>query len=330
MKAVLCTEWGTPDTLRYEEIPDPATAPGEVRIGVHASGLNFADIILIAGKYQERPPFPFSPGFEVAGKILEVGAGASHLQAGQRVAAWCNYGGYAEQVVVPAGSVLPIPDSMDTVTAAAFTIAYGTSHLALGRRARLREGEVLLVHGAAGGVGLTAVEIGKVMGATVIASAGSAAKLELARRYGADHLINYSEEAFPDRVKELTAGRGADVIYDPVGGDVFDQSLRCLNSDGRLLVIGFASGRIPKLPVNKTLLKNTSIVGAYWGGYAFRQPEVVLDSLETLLGWYQDGRIKPHVSATYPLQQAPQALNTLLARQSTGRVVLTTRLSDSN
>jgi NADPH2:quinone reductase len=324
MKAVLCKQWGTPDTLVFGEAPDPLPGPGQVRIGVQASGLNFADIVMIAGKYQDRPPFPFSPGFELAGEILEIGPGVDHLKAGDRVAAWCDYGGYAEEAVVPAASVLPIPEAMDYASAAAFTIAYGTSHLALERRARLKEGEVLLVHGAAGGVGLTAVEIGKLMGATVIASAGSASKLDLARRYGADHAINHSSEDFVARVRELTGGRGADVIYDPVGGDVFDQSLRCLNNDGRLLVIGFASGRIPKVPVNLTLLKNISIVGAYWGGYAWGQPEVVLDSLETLLRLYEEGRIRPYVSKTYPLEQASLALNTLLERESTGRVVLTT------
>lgn len=323
MKAIICREWGKPESLVVGERPSPSLNPGQVRIGVHACGVNFADTLIIQGLYQEKPAFPFSPGMEVAGEILEIGEGVAHLQLGDRVAAITGYGGYAEEVVVDARTVLPIPPLMDYVTAAGFAITYGTSHIALAHRAHLQPGEVLLVHGAAGGVGLTAVEIGKLLGATVIATASTPEKLALAQQYGADHVINYRQEKFRDRVKEITNGRGANVIYDPVGGDVFDESVRCIAWEGRLLVIGFADGRIPQLPVNLALVKNMSVVGVYWGGYSARQPRVITDSLRTLLTWYAEGKIRPHISQTYPLEQAAAALNSLINRQSTGKVVLT-------
>jgi NADPH2:quinone reductase len=323
MRAVLCKAWGEPEDLVIEDVPAPSPGAGEVRIGVHACGLNFADTLIIAGLYQVKPPFPFSPGLEVAGEILEVGPGVEQLKVGDRVAALCGYGGFAEEVIVPATTIFPIPEVMDYVSAAAFAVAYGTSHLALTHRAKLQPGEVLLVHGAAGGVGLTAVEIGKLLGATVIATASSPAKLELTAQYGADHLINYKEGEFRRRVKEITGGKGADVIYDPVGGDVFDQSLRCINWEGRLVVIGFSSGRIPKAPVNIAMVKNFNIVGVYWGAYAQRKPQVLADSLAILLDWYAAGKLKPHISQTYPLEKASAALNFLSSRKSTGKVVLT-------
>lgn len=307
------------------ERPSPSLNPGQVRIGVHACGVNFADTLIIQGLYQEKPAFPFSPGMEVAGEIMEVGEGVTHLRVGDRVAAITGYGGYAEEVVVDARTVLPIPPLMGLVTAAGFAITYGTSHIALVHRAHLQPGETLLVHGAAGGVGLTAVEIGKLLGATVIATASTPEKLALAQQYGADHLINYRQEKFRDRVKEITNGKGVDVVYDPVGGDVFDESVRCLAWEGRLLVIGFANGRIPQFPANLALVKNMSVVGVYWGGYAARQPRVITDSLRTLLAWYAEGKIRPHISRTYPLEQAADALNSLITRQSTGKVVLTIR-----
>lgn len=325
MKAILCHAWGGPESLVIEEVPSPVVGPNEVRMAVYACGVNFADTLMIAGHYQVKPPFPFSPGLEVAGHILEVGRNVKHLQVGNRVAALCGYGGFAEEIVVPANMVLPIPDVMDDLSAAAFIITYGTSHVALKQRAHLQPGEVLLVHGAAGGVGLTAVEIGKQMGATVIATASTPAKLALAQQYGADHLINYREEDFRTRVKALTGGKGADVIYDPVGGSVFEQSLRCINWEGRLLVIGFAGGKIPKAPANIVLVKNISIVGVHWGGYAQRNPEVLLSSLQTLLNWYSAGKLKPHVSQTFSLEEAPAALNTLLQRKAKGKVVLKVR-----
>jgi NADPH2:quinone reductase len=276
---------------------------------------------MIAGQYQEKPAFPFAPGLEAAGDILEVGEGVTHLQVGQRVAALCGHGGMAEEVVVNAGMTFPIPDNMSYEHAASFAVAYGTSHVALDHRGQLKAGEVLLVHGAAGGVGLTAVEIGKLMGATVIATASSDEKLALTQQYGADYTINYTTEDFQERVKELV-GR-VDVVYDPVGGDVFDQSLRCLNWEGRILVIGFASGRIPSVAANYALVKNISVVGVYWGGNAARKPRVITDSLKTLLGWYAQGKLNPHISKTFPLDQAPAAFNYLLSRRSTGKVVVT-------
>ncbi|MEM7114437.1 MAG: NADPH:quinone oxidoreductase family protein [Chloroflexota bacterium] len=322
MKAVVCKEWGKPDTLVIEEIESPPLGADDIRIGVHACGLNFADTLMIQGRYQVKPPFPFSPGLEAAGEVLEVGANVTRFKIGDRVAALCGHGGFAEEVVVPAAVALTIPDTMPYTDAAAFTVAYGTSHVALEHRGRLQPGEVLLVHGAAGGVGLTAVEIGKLMGATVIATASTAEKLAVAQKYGADHLINYREEDFRTRVKELTGGKGADVIYDPVGGDVFDQSIRCINWEGRLLVIGFAAGRIPQLPANMALIKNMSVVGVFWGAYAQRDPVVLVSSLKKLMGWYAEGKLKPHVSKTFPLEETAEAMNFLLQRKSKGKVVV--------
>lgn len=322
MKAIICKAWGTPETLVFTDVPEPKLGPDDIRIGVHACGLNFADTLLIQGKYQVKPPLPFSPGLEAAGEILEVGANVQQFEVGQRVSAQCGYGGFAEQVVVPANVAWQIPANMSYETAAAFTVAYGTSHIALEHRGQLQPGEVLLVHGAAGGVGLTAVEIGKLMGATVIATASTPEKLAIAQKAGADHLINYRTEDFRLRVKELTNGKGADVIYDPVGGDVFDQSVRCINWEGRLLVIGFAAGRIPKLPVNLALVKNISIVGVFWGAYAQRDPAILVNSLQTLMAWYAEGKLHPHVSKTFPLAETAIAMEHLLKRKSTGKIVI--------
>ena len=325
MKAVLCTEWGPPEKLTVGELASPKPQPDQVKIAVHACGINFADTLIIQGLYQEKPALPFSPGLEVSGTVLEVGDAVSGLRIGERVIALCGHGGFAEEALAPAASTVPIPASMDFVTAAAFTVAYGTALVGLEHRAHLESGEVLLVHGAAGGVGLAAVELGKQMGATVIATASSEAKLELAASYGADHMINYRDGGFRDRVKELTGGRGADVIFDPVGGEVFDESVRCINWEGRLLVIGFASGTIPKLPTNLTLVKNFSVVGLYWGAYQKRRPEVLTGAWKTLLDWYEQGRLRPCVSRTYPLEQGADALSTMINRQATGKVVVVVR-----
>lgn len=323
MRAIVCNQWGTPDDLVYEQVASPSPGPGELHLRVNAAGVNFADSLIIAGKYQVRPPLPFSPGLEMAGVVIEAGEGVTGFSPGDRVAAVASYGGYAEEAVVSAATAVPIPENMDDVTAAGFLVAHGTSHIALTHRAQLEPGEVLLVHGASGGVGITAVEIGKQLGATVIASAGSDEKLELPDAYGADHLINYREIDFRERVLEITEGRGADVIYDPVGGRVFDQSLRTLAWCGRLLVIGFASGRIPEAKANYLLVKNISLLGVHWGAYAQRQPEVMGASFAQLMQWYAEGRLKPHVSQTLPLADAPAALGLLLERKSTGKVVLT-------
>ncbi len=323
MKAVIVNEWVKPDELVIGEMAAPELGAGQVRIRIRAASINFADILIVQGLYQEKPPFPFIPGGEVGGDVIEVGAGVRHIKAGDRVAALCGTGGFAEEVVCDAMTVVPIPDSMDYVTAAGFVIAYGTSHVGLAHRAKLQAGETLLVHGAAGGVGLTAVELGKLMGATVIATASSAEKLALTREYGATHTINYKEEDFRTRVKEITGNKGADVIYDPVGGDVFDQSLRCIAWEGRLLVVGFASGRIPKAPANLMLVKNCSIVGLYWGAYARNNPQVLLGSLQQLMAWFDEGKLKPHVSQTYALEEVGAAMDSLLTRKSMGKVVLT-------
>ena len=249
MRAMVCRAWGAPDVLQLENVPPRALRPGEVRIRVRAAGVNFADSLMVGGTYQVKPPFPFTPGLEAAGEVIETGDGVPSLRTGQRVlAALRNGGGYAEEIVLDAATVLPIPETMDFVTAAAFPVAYGTSHFALTHRGHLQSGETLLVLGAAGGVGLTAVEIGKARGARVIAAAGGADKLAVARSRGADELIDYRSESLRDRVRELTGGKGADVVYDPVGGEAFDQALRAVNWEARMLVIGFASGASSRCP----------------------------------------------------------------------------------
>ncbi len=321
MKAVLCKHWGDPSTLVIEDVESPAVPEGHLKIRVRAVGVNYADTLMIAGLYQVKPPFPFSPGLEAAGEVIE--SASEQFKPGDHVMVICDYGALAEEVTVPASMAIHIPDGMDMTTAAAFPIAYGTSHLALAHRAHLRAGETLVVLGSSGGVGLTAVELGKLMGATVIAAASSPVKLEIPRQYGADHLINYSREDLRDRILEITGGRGADVVYDPVGGDLFAQAMRCMAWEGRLLVIGFASGRIPEIAANIALVKNCSIVGVYWGAYARKDPVTMGSSLQTLIQWHSEGKLNPHISRTYPLDQAPDALQSLISRQSTGKVVVT-------
>ena len=323
MKAALCSRWGGPETLEIGEAPSPEPAPGEILVGVRACGLNFADTLMIQGKYQERPDFPFSPGLEVSGEVLALGEGVSGFAVGDSVIAFCGHGGLAERVALPGANAVRMPPGLDFVTAAGFGVAYGTAHVGLAHRARLEPGEVLLVHGAAGGVGLAAVEVGRRMGATVIATAGSAEKLALAAEHGAQHVINYREESFRDRVKAFTDGRGADVIFDPVGGDVFDASVRSIAWEGRILVVGFAAGRISEFPVNLALVKNISVIGVYWGAYRTRDPAVLQQSWQVLLEWLAEGALSPHVSATYPLEEAPAALESLTARRATGKVVVT-------
>ena len=282
MKAVLCKAFGPADTLVLEEVASPEPKKNEVLIEVHAAAVNFPDTLIIEGKYQVKPPFPFSPVGEAAGIVAAVGEKVSHLKPGDRVMALTGWGSFAEQVAAPAYNVMPIPKGIDFNSAAAFGMTYGTSMHALKQRANLKAGETLLVLGASGGVGLAAVEIGKAMGARVIAAASSAEKLEVARAAGADELINYSSEDLKERVKALTGGQGADVIYDPVGGDLFDAAVRAINWNGRLLVVGFASGRIPELPVNLALLKGASVVGVFWGSFAQRQPQDNLANFQQL------------------------------------------------
>ncbi|MFN4309895.1 MAG: NADPH:quinone oxidoreductase family protein [Ferrovibrio sp.] len=321
-KAMVCKAWGGPESLVLEDLPLPALGPKDVRIRVHAAGLNFPDTLMIAGKYQFKPAFPFAPGMECGGEIAEVGEKVSDLKVGDRVMATTGNGAFGTLVNCPASNVFKIPTSMSYEIAAGFPITYGTTYHALVDRGRIKKGEVLLVHGAAGGVGLNAVELGRELGATVIGTVGSDEKAAIVKEYGAAHVINYSKESIKDRVKELTGGNGADVIYDAVGGDAFDQSLRCINWDGRLLVIGFASGRIPEAPANLALIKGCSIVGVFWGAFAAREPEKNRANFAALLALFEQGRLKPHVSASYPLEQVPQAMQALLSRKTTGKVVI--------
>jgi NADPH2:quinone reductase len=325
MKAVLCKAYGPPESLVIEDVPSPKVGPKDVRIAVHAAGVNFPDTLIITGKYQFKPPFPFTPGMEVGGVVLEVGAEVTTAKVGDRVMASTGTGAFAEEVVAQQQSVYRIPDNMSFDAAAAFMVTYGTTYHALIDRGHLKPGEWLLVHGAGGGVGITAVEMGKLLGAKVIATAGSAEKLAAAKQYGADYLINYTTEKVRDRVKEITGDKGADVIYDPVGGNVFDESLRCIGWEGRLLVIGFAAGRIPSAPANLILLKGCEVVGVFWGAFAARSPDVARHNFETMLKWSAEGKLKPYVSAHFPLDKVPEAMNALLARKVAGKAVITVR-----
>jgi NADPH2:quinone reductase len=323
MRAFLCHDWGEAEAMQVEDAPAPEMTADGVRIAVKAAGVNFADTLMVKGEYQVRPPFPFSPGLEVAGEVLECAPGVDAFKPGDRVMAMVHYGGYATEAVAPAKDVVRIPDSMDFTIAAGFPIVYGTSHIGLVDKLKLQPGETLLVHGAAGGVGLTAVEIGKLLGATVIATAGGADKLAVAKEYGADHLIDYKAEDIRERVKQLTDGRGADAVYDPVGGMAFDASLRATAQLGRILVVGFASGTVPQAPANILLVKNITLIGYYWGAHRKLQPELVRSSFATLMDWYEAGKLKPHISHTFDLADAAKAMAMLKSRKSTGKVVLT-------
>ncbi len=322
MKALLCHQFGPPEDLMLADIPSPPLDAGCVRIAVRACGVNFPDVLMIQGLYQLKPPFPFSPGLEIAGDIIEVAIDVPDLRAGQRVMATMMYGGFAEEVVVPAASVMPMSAEMSYERGAGFPLAYGTAHIALTHRAQLKAGETLLVLGAAGGVGLSAVELGKHLGARVIAAASTSEKLALARSYGADELINYRSENLRDRLNEITNGGGVDVIYDPVGGDIFDQAVRRIAWEGRYLVIGFASGRIPALPANIALLKNASIVGTFWGAYQRHDPGLIRRSFAQLGEWYAAGVLKPHIHDVFPLNEAPSALRLLMDRRAMGKILL--------
>lgn len=322
MKAVLAKTFGPPEQLVLEELPAREAPPGEVVIAVKACGVNFFDALIVQGKYQTRPPLPFSPGGEVSGVISAVGEGVEGLEAGMRVLAFVGHGGYAEEVVTHAANVVALPAQMDFVTAAAFPITYATSYHALKDRGELRSGETLLVLGAAGGVGLAAVEIGKILGARVIAAASSEAKLALAREHGADALINYGASDLRERIRAETAGKGVDVVYDPVGGAYAEPALRSLAPGGRYLVIGFASGEIPKIALNLLLLKVVSLVGVFWGAFAKAQPQRNAANMAELLAWYTQGRLRPHVSATFPLTRYREALDAVIQRKALGKVVL--------
>jgi NADPH2:quinone reductase len=322
MRAVVVDRWMEPSDLAVREAPDPVPRPGEVVVDVRAAGCNFFDILLVQGRYQVKPAFPFVPGGEVAGVVREVGAGVTGFAPGDRVLAAVPMGGYAERIALPAAFAHRMPEEMSFEEGAALPIVYPTSYAGLVFRAALQRGETLLVHAAAGGVGLAAVQIGKALGARVIATAGGVEKLHVALEAGADVGIDYSEEDFVERVKEFTGGRGADVIYDSVGGDVFDRSLKCIAWNGRLLVIGFASGTIPTVAANRILLKNVSVVGLHWGAYAKHEPERVPETFAALFRLYAEKQIRPVIYRSYPLEEAADALAALGSRKTHGKVVL--------
>lgn len=318
MRAFQIDELGEPG--KVIDVTPPTPGPGEVLIDIGACGLNFAETLMARGQYQEKPALPFTLGMEVAGTVAALGPGVGAPEVGSRVAVFGGHGGLAEQGVFPAERCVRLPEDMPLIDAAAFQVAYGTSHVALSHRARLQPGETLLVLGAAGGVGLTAVEIGKLMGARVIACARGAEKLEVARKAGADHLIDSESEDIRAAVKALG---GADVVYDPVGGAQFMAALRACRPEARVLVIGFASGEVPQVPANLLLVKNISVLGFYWGGYLAFRPEVVTESLATLFAWYAQGRLRPHVSHVLPLERAQEGYDLMTSRRSTGKIVVT-------
>jgi NADPH2:quinone reductase len=322
MRAIRCHQYGPPESLVLENLPDLHPGPGEVVIDVRAASVNFPDVLVIQNKYQNKPDLPFTPGAEFAGVVREVGANVKHLRVGMRVAAYTAQGAFAEQAIAAESACMPLPDAIDFASAAAITLAYGTSHHAVVDRGALLKGETMLVLGAAGGVGLAAVEIGKALGARVIAAASSADKLALCREHGADATIDYSSENLRDRIKELTGGQGPDVIYDPVGGEYAEPAFRSIGWRGRYLVVGFANGEIPKLPLNLALLKGASIVGVFWGQHIQREPELARAGFEQIFGWIKEGQLRPHITKRYSLDQTAEALNDMASRRVSGKIVI--------
>jgi NADPH2:quinone reductase len=322
MKAIVCEAWGLPDTLVVRELPEVVPEAGKVAIKVEAAGVNFPDVLIIQNKYQFKPELPFTPGGELAGTVTAVGEGVTQYKPGDRVIAFVGQGAFAQQIAVPEKSVMPMPPDMDFDTAAAITLTYGTSHHAVVDRAQLKAGETMLVLGAAGGVGLAAIEIGKALGARVIAAASSDEKLEICKQHGADATINSSTQDLREAIKASTDGKGPDVIYDPVGGIYAEPAFRSIGWRGRYLVVGFANGEIPKLPLNLTLLKGASLVGVFWGEYVRREPKANMAAMRELMGWLAEGKIRPHISGRYALADTPKALNDMAARKVTGKVVI--------
>ncbi len=323
MKAVLCKAYGPPESLVVEELESPVAGPGEVVLSMKAASVNFPDVLIIQNKYQVKPPLPFSPGSELAGIVKSVGDGVTAFRPGDAVMAITGYGAFAEEVKADAARLLPIPAGMNFASAAAFGLTYATSEHALCDRGALKAGETLLVLGAAGGVGIAAIEIGKVLGARVIACASTDEKLAVCREHGADETINYATEDLRERLKSLTGGKGPDVVYDPVGGAYTELALRSIAWRGRLLVVGFAAGDIPKIPLNLTLLKGCSIVGIFWGEFTRREPQRFLEAMAKLGRWFGEGKLKPHISATFPLERAADALTLMAERKVKGKVVVT-------
>ena len=322
MKAYVCREFGPVESHKVEEIEDPRAEAGQVVVDVKAAGVSFPDVLIVQGKYQFQPPFPFSPGGEIAGVISEVGEGVVDWKVGDRVIAMTGNGGIAEKVVAFEMTLMPLPETMDFKDGAAFPLNYGTTYHALKQRGQLQPGETLLVTGAGGGVGTTAIEIGKAMGAKVIAAASTEEKLEIAKNLGADETINYSDGELKEKVKALTDGLGADVIYDPIGGDIFLQCMRCVNWKGRVLVIGFASGPIPEVPTNLALLKGCSIVGVFWGRFTGAEPEENSKNFDELFALHAEGKLKPQITKSYSLDDAAEAISSSENRKATGKVVI--------
>jgi NADPH:quinone reductase len=328
VKAWVVRELGGPDVLRFEDVEPGPPAEGSVRVAVRAAAINFPDALMVAGTYQSKPPLPFVPGVEVSGEVVAAPA-SSGFKAGDRVMALLDNasltrGGYSQIADAVPSAVFPMPAGMSFEEAAGFTLTYQTGWFGLHRRANLQPTETLLVHAGAGGVGTAAIQLGKAAGATVIATAGSDEKLEVCRRMGADHAINYKTQDFAEEVKKLTGGRGANVIFDPIGGDVYDRSTKCIAFEGRIVIVGFTSGRIPQAATNHVLVKNYSVVGLHWGLYNARAPELIGPAARALVDLYESGKIKPHVSARFPLAEAPAALASVAGGKSTGKVILTT------
>lgn len=327
MKAILCNAYGLPDTLTLEEIPSPVAGPGEVLIQVKACSLNFPDTLTIQNKYQFKPSLPFSPGSEASGVVKTVGEGVAHLKPGDRVFTYGTHGGLAEERISDARATIPLPDGMDFVTGASSLYAYGTSYHALKDRAQLNSGrgdkpETLLVLGAAGGVGLAAVELGKLLGATVIAAASTDEKLAVCQQKGAAHLINYTTDDLRERLKEITGGRGIDVVLDPVGDQWAEPAIRSLAWRGRYLVVGFAGGDIPKIPLNLALLKGSALVGVFWGMFTQKEAALSMENMRQIAAWVMQGKLSPHIYKEYTLDQAPQALTDMMARRVIGKAVV--------
>ena len=322
MKAIICNEWCKPEDLKIEDVENPTLDENSVRIEVFAAGVNFPDVLIIQGKYQYKPNFPFSPGSEVAGIVIETGENVRDVKVGDRVMSVTGHGAFAEQICIESSKVTILPESMDYVTAAGVSLTYGTSAYALFQRALIKKNDLVLIHGAAGGVGLAAIDISKAGGAKVIATASTGEKLKVAKEYGADYCINYTNCEFKEKVKEITNKKGADIIYDPVGGEVFEKSLRCIAWDGRLLVIGFASGKIANAPTNLPLLKNCSIVGVFWGAWRERNPLGHNQNMEIILKWWKEKKINPLVSKTFSLEDTKDALYALMNREIIGKAVI--------
>lgn len=322
MKAIVCKTWGLPETLVIEDLSDVVPGPGQIAIDIQAAGVNFPDVLLIQNKYQFKPELPFIPGSELAGVVRAVGDGVTQYKVGDHVIAFTPQGAYAQQIAVPVHAVMPMPPGMDFDTGAAITLTYGTAYHAIVDRGQLKAGETMLVLGAAGGVGLAAIDIGKALGARVIAAASSEEKLEVCEAHGADATINYSTQDLREAIKAATGGKPVDVVYDPVGGPFAEPAFRSIAWRGRYLIIGFANGEIPKLPLNLPLLKGASLVGVFWGEFVKREPKANLIAMRELMHWLDAGKIKPHISGRYALADTAQALNDMAARKVTGKIVI--------